>query len=109
MRYVSPEGRLVSPEAAFADSPQAALWDRIRESVDAGRFWSAALVLLLTLTVARSTATVHWVDGIDIITWVALGGAILMGVLALLPVREPISLGTGFVLAPIVAFAASWR
>src|SRR5437762_12350216 len=109
MRYVSPEGRLVSPEAAFADSPQAALWDRIRESVDAGRFWSAALVLLLTLTVARSTATVHWVDGIDIITWVALGGAILMGVLALLPVREPISLGTGFVLAPIVAFAASWH
>src|SRR5438034_1977110 len=109
MRYVTPEGRLVSPEAAFADSPQAALWDRIRESVGAGRFWSAALVFLLTLTVARSTATVHWVDGIDTVRWVALGGAILMGVLALLPVREPISLGIGFLLAPIVAFAASWQ
>src|SRR5689334_19622991 len=108
MRYVSPEGRLVSPEAAFSDSPQARLWERIRESVGGGRFWSAVLVLLLTLTVARSTATVHWVDGIDIITWVALGGAILMGVLASLPVREPISLAIGLVLAPFVAFAASW-
>src|SRR6185437_9199700 len=80
----------------------------IRESVDGGKFWSAVLVLLLTLTVARSTVTVHWVDGIDIITWVALGGAILMGLLAFLPVREPIALGTGFLLAPVVAFAASW-
>jgi transglutaminase-like putative cysteine protease len=108
MRYVSPEGRLVSPEAAFSDSPQARLWERIRESVGGGRFWSAVLVVLLTLTVARSTATVHWVDGIDIITWVALGGAILMGVLASLPVREPISLAIGLLLAPLVSLAAAW-
>ena len=108
MRYVSPEGRLVSPEAAFDDSPQARLWDRIRETMDGGRFWSVVLVLLLTLTVARSTATVHWVDGIDIITWVALAGAILMGLFAILPVREPISLAIAFLLAPVVAFAASW-
>jgi transglutaminase-like putative cysteine protease len=108
MRYVSPEGRLVSPEAAFDDSPQAMLWDRIRESVGGGRGWSAVIVLLLTLTVARSTATVNWVVGIDIITWVALGGAILMGVLAFLPVREPISLAIALVLAPFVSFAAAW-
>jgi transglutaminase-like putative cysteine protease len=108
MRYVSPEGRLVSPEAAFADSPQARLWERIRESAGGGKFWSAVLVLLLTLTVARSTATVHWVDGIDIITWVALGGAILMGLLAFLPVREPISLTVGLLIGPAVSFLASW-
>jgi transglutaminase-like putative cysteine protease len=109
MRYVSPEGRLVGPDAAFDTSHgPAALWDRARESMGGGRFMSAVLVLLLTLTVARSTATVGWVDGIDVITWVALAGAILMGALALLPVREPISLGVGLLLAPVVAFFASW-
>ena len=39
MRYVSPEGRLVSPEAAFAITPQGLMWDRIRESIGGGRFW----------------------------------------------------------------------
>jgi len=108
MRYVSPSGRLTSPEDAFRDSPQALLWDRVRESVGGGRFWSAALVILLTITVARSTATVRWVDDIDVILWVALAGAIVMGVLALLPIREPISLGIGLLLAPVVAIAAAW-
>src|ERR1044072_1485851 len=109
MRYVSREGRLVSPEAAFADTPQARLWERIRESAGGGKFWSALLVLLLTITVARSTATVHWVDGIDVITGVALGGAILMGLLAFLPVREPISLLVGLLIGPLVSFLASWQ
>jgi hypothetical protein len=108
MRYVSPEGRLVSPEAAFADSPQAMLWDRVKASVGGGRFWSAVLVALITLTVSRSTATVDWVPGIDIVTWVALAGALLMGVLALAPVGEALALGVGFFLAPVAALLAAW-
>jgi len=108
MRYVSPEGRLVSPEAAFDNTPQGLMWERIQESIGGGRFWTAILVLLLALTVSRSTVTVQWVPGIDIVTWVALGGAVLMGVLALARVGEALALGIGFVLAPIAACAASW-
>ncbi len=108
MRYVSPSGRLVSPEAAFDDSPQALIWERVRDALAGGRFWSAVLVVLLTFTVARSTSTVRWVDGIDAIVWVALAGALVLGVLAVLPVREPISLGIGLVLAPAAAFAGAW-
>src|SRR5256714_9783093 len=108
MRYVSPSGRLVSPEAAFDDSPQARIWERVRDAVGGGRFWSAVLVILLTFTVARSTSTVRWVDGIDAIVWVALAGAFVLGVLAVLPVREPISLGIGLVLAPAAAFIGAW-
>jgi hypothetical protein len=84
------------------------MWARVRESVGGGRFWSALLVLLLTFTIARSTITVRWTDGIDVIIWVALAGALVMGVLALLPVREPISLAIGLVLAPVMAIAAAW-
>src|SRR3989454_3305437 len=108
MRYVSPSGRLVSPEAAFDDSPQARIWERVRDTVGGGRFWSAVLVVLLTFTVARSTSTARWVDGIDVIVWVALAGALVLGVLAVLPVREPISLGIGLVLAPAAAFTGAW-
>jgi transglutaminase-like putative cysteine protease len=106
MRYVSPEGRLVGPAAAFDTTPS--LWDRMRDSMGGGRFMSAVLVLLMTITVARSTATVNWVDGIDIVTWVALGGAVLMGALALLPVREPIALTFGLLVSPFAAFLAAW-
>src|SRR5438105_2896459 len=108
MRYVSPSGRLVSPEEAFANTPQALIWERVREAVGGGRFWSAVLVALLTVTVARSTSTVRWVDGIDAIVWVALAGALVMGVLAVLPVREPLSLAAGFVLAPVAAGVGAW-
>jgi transglutaminase-like putative cysteine protease len=108
MRYVSPETRLSGPEAAFEDSRASILWERVRESMGAGRFWAAALVLLLTLTIARSTSTVNWVDGIDVITPIALAGALLMGVLALTPPRDIVSLAIGLVLAPVVAFAGAW-
>src|SRR5256885_15307421 len=95
MRYVSPSGRLVSPEDAFRDSPQVLLWDRVRESIGGGRFWSAVLVILLTITVARSTATVRWVDNIDVILWVALAGALALGGPPALPARRPIPPGGG--------------
>ena len=109
MRYVSPETRLAGPEAAFdGDAIPTALLDRAREWMGAGRFWSAVIVLLLTISVAKSTATVHWVDGIDVIVPIAIFGALLLAVLAMLPVSEPVGLGIGAVLAPVAAVLGAW-
>src|SRR2546430_7218923 len=110
MRYVSPEGRLAGPEAAFESTldRRGLIWGRARDAMGGGRLWSALLVLLLTLTVARSTTTVQWVTGIDVVNVIAVLAALLMGTLAVLPVREPIALGIGFVLSPVVALIGAW-
>src|SRR6267143_3939305 len=110
MRYVSPEGRLAGPEAAFESTlnRRELLWDHARSSLGGGRFWSVVLVLLLTFTVARSTSTVQWVNGIDVVNVIAVLAALLMAVLALSRVREWIGLGTGLVLAPGVALYGAW-
>src|SRR5438105_12985192 len=110
MRYVAPEGRLAGPEAAFESTldRRGLIWGRARDAMGGGRVWSALLVLLLTFTVARSTTTVQWVTGIDVVTVIAVGAALLMGTLAVLPVREPIALGTVFVLSSVVALIGAW-
>ena len=110
MRYVSPEGRLAGPEAAFDSilNRRAMAWDRARGALGGGRIWSVALVLLLTFTVARSTSTVQWVSGIDVVNVIAIVAAVLMSALALSPVREWIGLGIGLVLAPVVAVYGAW-
>jgi transglutaminase-like putative cysteine protease len=108
MRYVSPDQRLIGPEAAFEESGAAVLWERVRESMGAGRFWAVVLVLITSLTVAKSTATVRWVDGIDVIVVIALAGALLMSALALSPLRDSVGLAIGLVLSPTVAFAGAW-
>jgi transglutaminase-like putative cysteine protease len=99
MQSASPSGRLQFAGVA---------WDRTRESLGGGRAWSAVLVLLLTFAVARSTVTVHWVEGIEVITLIALAGAVVMGVLALLPIAEPISLLLGALLGPVAALIGAW-
>src|SRR6266705_1559383 len=45
MRYVSPEGRLTGPDAAFdaVMSPREMFMERVRETMGGGRFWSIAL------------------------------------------------------------------
>jgi transglutaminase-like putative cysteine protease len=73
-----------------------------------GLWWSALLVLLLTLAISRSTATAGWVSGIDVIPLIALGGALFMAVLAMLPVPWPAALGAGMILGPVVAFMQAW-
>src|SRR2546430_4422606 len=110
MRYVSPEGRLAGPEAAFESTlnRRELLWDGARRSLGGGRFWSVVLVLLLTVTVARSTSAVQWVNGIDVVILIAVLAAVVMGVLALSRVREWIGLGIGLVLAPVVALWGAW-
>src|SRR5207253_9364439 len=104
MRYVSPEGRLAGPEAAFESTldRRGLIWGRARDAMGGGRLWSALLVLLLTLTVARSTTTGRWVTGIDGVNVIAVVAALLMGSLAGLAVRGPIALWMGVALSPCV-------
>jgi len=83
-------------------------WDRARSSTKDGVPWSAVIVFLLAFTIARSTAAAGWTPGIDVIPSIALGGALLMTVLAVLPVPWPAALGVGMILSPVVAVFAAW-
>ncbi|HET7339733.1 MAG TPA: transglutaminase domain-containing protein [Candidatus Dormibacteraeota bacterium] len=108
MRSVSPSNPLFQPGDYGAESVPPALWERARVWLGGGRFWSAVLVLLLSLSISKSTATVQWVTGIDVVVAIAIFAAALMSVLAIAPVREPIALAVGAVAAPIVALIGAW-
>jgi transglutaminase-like putative cysteine protease len=101
MQSVSPD-----PRFGLALVP-GRVWGRTRASLAEGLGWSALLIFLLTLMVARSTATAEWVGGIDVVTGVALGGALLLGVLALAPIPWAAGLGIGLVAGPVVAALAA--
>jgi transglutaminase-like putative cysteine protease len=73
-----------------------------------GVLWSALLVFLLAYAIANSTATAAWVPGIGVIPLIALGAALLMAVLAVLPVPWPAALGLGGILGPVVAVTQAW-
>lgn len=79
------------------------LWGGAKTSLGGGVLWSAAMVFLLTFAVARSTATAVGIAGIDVVPLIALGGAVLLGLLAVLPVPWPAGLGAGLFLGPVVA------
>src|SRR5450759_3559360 len=96
-----------SPSARFTLA-QEQLWGRARSSMGGVVLWSALMVFLLAYAIARSTATAAWVAGIDVIPAIALGGALLMAVLAVLPVPWPAGLGVGMVLGPVVAATQAW-
>ena len=83
-------------------------WSRTRASMTGAVAWSALLIVLLTLMIAGSTATAAWVPGIGPVVLVALAGAALMGVLAILPVPWPVGLGTGLLVGPFAALDAAW-
>src|SRR5713226_4946267 len=82
-------------------------WSRMLATMTRAVAWSAVLILLLTFMVARSTATAAWVPGIDVVTLVALGGALLMGVLAVAPVPWAAGLAVGLAAGPVVAALAA--
>jgi transglutaminase-like putative cysteine protease len=88
-------------------SAQGHLWDGARSTMGGGLVWSALIVFLLTFAVARSTATAAWVSGIDVIPLIALGGALLMAVLAVLPIPWPVGLGVGMIVGPVAALIAA--
>jgi transglutaminase superfamily protein/uncharacterized protein DUF4129 len=84
-----------------------AVWGRTRATLTGAVVWSAVLVFLLTFTVARSTATAAWVPGIDAVPLIALSGALLMAVLAVMPIPWGAALGVGLVVGPLVAAFAT--
>src|SRR5579859_935331 len=96
-----------SPNGPLLLSPTILL-ERARGSVARGEVWSALLVILLTFTIARSTVTEGWVHGIDTVTAIALGGAFVMGILALLPVPWPPALAFGSIGGAAVSLYATW-
>src|SRR5450759_4061617 len=83
------------------------VWGLTRASMTGAAAWSALLIVLLTFAVAGSTVTAGWVGAIDVVTPVALGGALLMGVLAVAPVPWGAALSIGFIGGPLVAAIAA--
>src|SRR2546428_3908530 len=81
---------------------------RTREGLPGGVVWTSLLVFLLTLALAKSTVTAEWVGGIEIVTVVAVAGAIVLGMLALWPMPWAVGIGLGIVLGPVVAGFAAW-
>src|SRR2546423_5598828 len=84
------------------------MWESAREWMGGGRLVAGILVLLLTISIAQSTATGAWVPGIDAIGTIAVIAALLMGVLAVVPMPEALVLGVGLLLAPVGAVWAAW-
>jgi transglutaminase-like putative cysteine protease len=84
------------------------LLDHARVSIGGGQAWAALLVILLTFTIARSTVTAGWVRGIDAVTLIALVAAVLMGILALLPIPWPPALTLGTLGGAAVSIFAAW-
>jgi hypothetical protein len=95
MQFASPSG-------------YAQLVRRTRAGLPGGVLWTSVIVFLLTLAIAKSTVTAHWVDGIEIVPMVALAGAIVLGLLALLPIPWPAGLGVGMIIGPLAAGYAAW-
>src|SRR5260370_8287412 len=94
MQFASPSERLALARGE--------LWGRARSSMGGGVLWSALIVFLLTYAIASSTATAGWVNGVEVIPLVALGGALLMAGLAVLPVPWPPSLGLALLRRPVL-------
>src|SRR5712692_1421525 len=101
MRYES-----LNPRRLLAAGPGLA-WERTRAAVPSAVLWSTVLVLLIAYTVAGSTVTADWVPGLERLTLVALGAALLMAALAVLPVPWWGSLGAGVVMGAVVAGLAA--
>jgi transglutaminase-like putative cysteine protease len=78
-------------------------WRRTREAIPAATLWSALITFLLIVTVAKSTVAAGWVPGIEIAPLVAIGGALLMGVLAVTPLPWWWCVSVGMALGPVVA------
>src|SRR5216683_471449 len=96
-------------QSASASYPMQ-LVQRTRAALPGGILCTSILVFLLTLAMAKSIVTAQWVVGVGIeaVPLVAIGGAILMGLLALAPIPWAASLAIGMVLGPVVAGFAAW-
>lgn len=85
--------------------------DRVRSTVrlPRGTWVTAGLVFLLTLALANSTVSANWVPASASLTLVALAGAVLLGLAALIrPLPGSLPLLIGLLAAPFVAEWASY-
>jgi transglutaminase-like putative cysteine protease len=105
MQSVSRRGLL---DIEYIPSRREKMWERAREWMGGGRLGAGIIVLLLTISIAKSTATAAWVDGIDVIVMIAVIAALLMGALAVVPISDALGLGIGLVLAPVAAVIGAW-
>lgn len=103
MQSASPSGRL----RLDVEAVQAALRDRVREAMS-GRIWLLILVFLLTYNVAASTASFHWVDGIEVVISLSLLAALVTAALALSPLPDWVGITAGAALTGPAALIASW-
>ena len=96
-------------QSASASYPMQ-LVQRTQAALPGGVVWTSILVFLLTLALAKSIVTAQWVIGvgIEVVPLVAIGGAILLGLLALTPIPWAACLAMGMVLGPVVAGFAAW-
>ncbi len=78
-----------------------------RANLTGSVLWTSLLIFLLTLSLARSTVTAQWVPGIEVIPFLALAGALVMGLLALVPLPWAVGFGIGLVLGPVLAAVAA--
>src|SRR6266571_4069404 len=94
-----------SPSRGFSLTALPGLaWERTRANIPSGALWSSLIVLLLVLAISRSTVAASWVPGLlDQLPYVALAGAITMGLLAVSPLPWWLSVLVGLVAGPIVA------
>ncbi len=81
---------------------------RTREGLPGGAVWTAGLVFLLALAIAKSTVTAQWVPGIEVVPMVAIVGAVFMGLLAVLPIPWGVGVGIGMAAGLFAAGLASW-
>jgi len=90
-------------QSASLRSAPGIAWERTRQAVPAATLWSALIVFLLILTIARSTVAAAWVPGIETAPLVALGGGLLLGVLAVTPLPWWWCVSVGMALGPVIA------
>ena len=76
MRSVSHRGELGRPDGFDAGVTETAIWDRAREWMGGGRFWSAVLVLLLAIT--GTSLNIQSAIGTIMAVGVAVANAILL-------------------------------
>lgn len=87
--------------------PYVRVIEQTRANLTASVLWTGLLIFLLTLSLARSTVTAQWVPGIEVIPFLALAGALVMGLLALLPLPWGLGFGIGLLLGPVMAAVAA--
>jgi transglutaminase-like putative cysteine protease len=90
-------------QSASLSSAPSLVWKRTREALPASTLWTALITFFLLLTIAKSTVSAAWVPGIEVAPMVAIGGAALMGVVAVTPLPWWLCVGTGMALGPVIA------